>query len=90
MQQKEQGLTSYQEKTKVLRVLHQPFFDSVDTPNALFYPKMAYVPKGKSELHVSFWPSELKKEKDIYTEFVDRDTEPEDSERNLWFYRYKF
>ena len=31
---------------------------------------MAYRPSGKDELHVSFFPSELQKDKDIYTEFV--------------------
>ena len=62
-------LTS-KEKIAMLREKHQPVFDALDTPNALFYPKMAYRPYGKDELYVSFFVNELKREADIYTEFV--------------------
>jgi hypothetical protein len=31
--------------------------------HALYIPKMAYRPPGKDELHVSFFPSELEKNK---------------------------
>jgi len=76
------------EKIAALREKHQPAFNAYGLPNALFYPKMAYKPKGKDELYVSFWVSELRKGDDIYTEFVDREYNSEDPDRNLWLWRY--
>jgi hypothetical protein len=76
------------EKIAVLREKHQFTFDALDIPNALFYPKMAYRPHGKDELYVSFFANELKREADIYTEFVSRDYVSEDSNRTLWMWRY--
>ena len=71
-----------------LREHHQPVFDALDATNALFFPKMAYRPKDKNELYLSFFPSELKRGYDIYTEFVSREYEPEDQERTLWKWRF--
>ena len=73
-------------KTKVaeLREKHQPVFDALNIPDAYFYPKLAYRPKGKDELHVSLFPSELRKGTDFYTEFVSGEFVPQDSERTLW------
>lgn len=76
------------EKIAVLREKHQFTFDALEIPNALFYPKMAYRPYGKDELYVSFFANELKREGDIYTEFVSRDYISEDSNRTLWMWRY--
>ena len=50
-------------------------------------PKMAYRPSGKDDLHISFFPSELEKGEDIYTEFVSIDYDSEDPLRTL--YKYK-
>jgi len=79
---------STKEKIAVLREKHQFIFDTLDIPNALFYPKMAYRPHGKDELYVSFFANELKREGDIYTVFVSRDYMSEDSNRTLWMWRY--
>lgn len=49
-----------------------------------FIPKMAYIPKAGEERVISFFPSEIMGGQDIYTEFVSRSLEPEDSERRLW------
>lgn len=76
------------EKIRLLREKHQPYFDHSQISEALFYPKMAYRPKGKDELYISFWPSELKKGADIYTEFVDRDYNSEDISRSLYRWMY--
>jgi hypothetical protein len=76
------------EKIAALREKHQPIFNAYAVSNALFYPKMVYKPKGKDELYVSFWASELRKGDNIYTEFVDREYNSEDIERNLWLWRY--
>ena len=49
---------------------------------------MAYRPSGKDELHVSFFPSELEKEEDVYTEFVSIDYVSEDPKRSLYLLHY--
>ena len=49
---------------------------------------MAYRPSGKDELHVSFFPSEMEKEEDIYTEFVSIDYVSEDPKRTLYLLPY--
>jgi hypothetical protein len=83
-------ITTEERKKRIadLRLKHQPIFDSLGIPDALFFPKMAYFPKGGDEKVLSFFPSELKKGYDIYTEFVSRDYEAEDAERTLWKWSY--
>lgn len=71
-----------------LREKHQPILDRLGVPKALFYPKMAYKPKGKSELFITFFTNELKKRSDIFTEFVSRDYDPEDEDRSLFLWRF--
>jgi len=45
-----------------------------------------------NELHVGFFQSEVKKGRDIYTEFTSIDIEPEDPERILykWIFNYHY
>tara|TARA_Y100000592_G_scaffold25454_2_gene40098 strand:+ start:3575 stop:4099 length:525 start_codon:yes stop_codon:yes gene_type:complete len=80
------GVTPAERKERVqnLRQLHQPYFDKVGISDALFIPKMAYRPQGKDELYISFFPSELENECDIYTEFVSIDYVSEDPKRTLY------
>ena len=80
------GLTPTERKAKVakLREEHENYFQTMGIINALYIPKMAYRPSGKDELHVSFFPSELQKERDIYTEFVSIDYDTEDPKRTLY------
>ena len=84
------GLTPTERKAKVakLREEHEDYFQKEGKINALYIPKMAYRPSGKDELHVSFFPSELQKEKDIYTEFVSIDYDTEDPKRTLYFLKH--
>jgi hypothetical protein len=79
---------STKEKIALLKEKHQPIIDALGLNNIYFYPKIAYRPHGKNELYVSFFPSELSKGTDVYTEFVSRDYVPEDSSRTLWMWRY--
>lgn len=79
---------SSKEKIALLREKHQAIFDALNLSNPLFFPKMAYRPSGKDELYISFFASELKREGDIFTEFVGRDYVPEDGNRTLWMWRY--
>jgi hypothetical protein len=84
------GLTPQQRKEKVLnlKTMHEDYFQTEGKINALYIPKMAYRPSGKDELHVSFFPSELEKESDIYTEFVSIDYDSEDPKRTLYLLHY--
>ena len=84
------GLTPEQRKIKVakLKEEHEDYFQTEGKINALYIPKMAYRPTGKDDLHVSFFPSELEKNEDIYTEFVSIDYESEDPKRTLYLVKY--
>tara|TARA_Y100001973_G_C4971832_1_gene220003 strand:+ start:69 stop:533 length:465 start_codon:yes stop_codon:yes gene_type:complete len=79
-------MTPQERKAKVqeLRKEHEDYFQTVGNINALYIPKMAYRPSGKDELHVSFFPSELQKNRDIYTEFVSIEYDSEDPKRTLY------
>ena len=68
--------------------MHEDYFQTEGKINAQYIPKMAYRPKGKDELHVSFFPSELDKDEDIYTEFVSIDYDSEDPKRTLYLHKY--
>jgi len=83
-------MTPEQRKEKVaeLKVMHQKYFDENNISESTFIPKMAYRPYGKDELHVSFFPSELERNKDIYTEFVSIDYNSEDPKRTLYLHKY--
>ena len=74
-------------KVKKLRETHQAWFNDNKLTDALYIPKMAYRPPGKDELHVSFFPSELEKDEDVYTEFVSIDYESEDPKRTLYLHK---
>lgn len=71
-----------------LRVFHEKAFADINVPDGLFIPRMAYKPKDHNEVSVSFFASELKNEKDIYTEFVSREFISEDPDRVLWKWKY--
>jgi hypothetical protein len=71
-----------------LKEEHEDYFQTIGNTNALYIPKMAYRPSGKDELYVSFFPSELEKGKDIYTEFVSIQYESEDPKRTLYLVKH--
>ena len=87
---KKSPMTPAERKSKVaeLRKEHEDYFKKNNLEDALYIPKMAFRPSGKDELHVSFFPSELKKEQDIYTEFVSMDYECEDPKRTLYYIKF--
>ena len=72
-----------QEKTEELIKYHDWKFKMIQEDNPLFIPKCAYFPKGKNEMHIGFFASEMRKGRDIYTEFTSIDLEPEDPNRQL-------
>ena len=76
------------EKIRKLRDYHQVTLDHHGVPEGMFIPKMAYRPIGKSDLHISFFASEMNKGEDIYLEFTSKELIPEDPQRRL--YRWNF
>ena len=84
---KEPVAKTNREKIADLRVKHQPLFDNLGNKDALFYPKMAYL-NSKGEKIISFFPSEIGRNEDIYTEFVSRDYVSEDPERTLYKWKH--
>jgi len=83
-------MTPTERKAKVskLREEHEDYFQKSGNTNALYIPKMAYRPSGKDDLHVSFFPSELEKKEDVYTEFVSIEYDSEDPKRTLYLHKY--
>jgi hypothetical protein len=81
------GTAERKEKIAKLKEEHENYFKEMGIENPLYIPKMAYRPSGKDELYISFFPSELEKEKDIYTEFVSINYDSEDPKRTLYLYR---
>jgi hypothetical protein len=76
------------DKVAELRKHHELLLDAIGQPDALFQPKLAYIPKGKTEAHVSFFLGDFKKKQDIYIEFASRDLEVEDPSRTLWLWQF--
>ena len=87
---KKKSMTPQERKAKVfeLRKEHEDYFQKDGNINALYIPKMAYRPSGKDELHVSFFPSEFQKGRDIYTEFVSIEYDSEDPKRTLYLLKH--
>ena len=76
------------EKLKRLREFHQPALDALGVSDAVFMPKMAYKPYGKTEKYIAFFMSEINKGCDVYVEFCSKDHDPEYDDRGL--YQWKF
>lgn len=75
-------------RTKELRLKHQIVFDSLNVPDPIFVPKMAYKePLAGGQLVMGFFESELSACTDIYTEMVSFNMDPEDPIRTLYKYR---
>ena len=83
-------MTPQERKTKVEELLqeHKDYFHTNNIDNPAYIPKMAYRPSGKDGLHVSFFPSELENNQDIYTEFVSIEYETEDPKRTLYLLKH--
>ena len=77
-------------KAQQMRQSYQAYFDSIGEPDALFIPKPPYVVKDSSitEKAVTFWESELKKERDVYIEFCNFDNDRVDDTLTLYRWNY--
>lgn len=72
------------EATAELRKKHQPVFEALGIPDAIFIPKMAHHVKDLEGIHMGFFESELKHGQDVYTEMVSMQMESEDVDRRLF------
>lgn len=83
-------MTPAERKQKIakLKEQHEDYFQTNGIINVAYIPKMAYRPSGKDELHVSFFPSELERNEDIYTEFVSIEYDSEDPKRTLYLHKH--
>lgn len=78
-------------KAKEMRRTYQAYFDSIGEPDALFIPKPPYFVKDSSnpdQKSVTFWESELKKERDVYIEFCNFDNDRVDETLTLYRWNY--
>ena len=73
-------------KIELLKLYHKKTFAKLGVKNPTFLPKMAYFDSG--ERVISFFPTEVEKGEDIYTEFVSRDYDSEDESRTLYKWKY--
>lgn len=73
-------------KIEILKSYHKKTFAKLGIKDPFFSPKMAYFDSG--ERVISFFPSEIEKGEDIFTEFVSRDYESEDETRTLYKWKY--
>lgn len=72
------------EATAELKSYHMPVFNSLKVSDPAFIPKMAHNVKGLNGLHMGFFKSELEEPRDIFTECVSMQMEPEDPQRTLY------
>lgn len=75
-------------RTAELRKKHQPLFDALGVPDAVFIPKMAHYVPDLEGLHMGFFESELDHGGDVYTEKVSKYIESEDETRTLYKITY--
>lgn len=82
------GNTDKREKLKNLRQFHQQTLDKLGVSDAVFIPKMAYIPYGKTEKYIAFFQSEINKGVDVFVEFCSKDNDPEYEDRGLYKWRF--
>jgi len=73
-------------KIEELKSYHKKTFAKLGIDNPFYSPKMAYIDRG--EKVISFFPSEIERGEDIFTEFVSRGYDSEDSKRTLYKWKY--
>jgi len=79
---------SRKEKTEELLRKHEPLFKILKINDPLFILKNAYFISGKKGRFIQLFESEVSKEKDIYTEFVNKELAPDLTDRPLFKLKY--
>lgn len=76
------------ENLKKLKEFHKNTMGELGVSDYSLIPKLAYRPSGKTDLHISFFYSEISKGQDVYVEFTDRNNVPEDPDRTLYLWKF--
>ena len=76
-------MSTRQENQKILMATHLPTFKRLKITDPYFIAKSAWAPPGEP-LRLQIFPSELSREKDIYTEFSDFQGVSEDTTHTLY------
>jgi len=76
------------ENLKKIKDFHKATLDKLGVTDYSLLGKLAYKPTGKTDIHVSFFHSEISKGHDVYLEFTDRNNVPEDPERTLYLLKF--
>ena len=76
------------ENLKKIKEFHKGTLTELGVIDYSLLPKLAYKPSDKTELHVSFFYSEISKGQDVYLEFTDRNNVPEDPDRTLYLWKF--
>jgi hypothetical protein len=79
---------SRKEKTDDLMKKHLPLFKVLKVVDPFFTLKSAYFISGKKGRYIQLFESELTKNKDVYTEFVNKDLVPDLDDRPLFKLTY--
>jgi hypothetical protein len=82
------NLEERKENLKKIKEFHKATLVNAGVSDYSLIPKLAYRPSGKTELHISFFYSEISKGQDVYVEFTDRNNVPEDPERTLYLWKF--
>jgi len=76
------------ENLKLIKDFHSKAMLENGDADSIIIPKMAYRPTGKTEVHISFFHSEISRGQDLFIEFTNRDNVPEDINRTLYLWRF--
>jgi hypothetical protein len=76
------------EKTEELMKAHLPVFRKLKVADPFFTLKSAYFISGKKGKYIQLFESEMGRDKDIYTEFVNKELVPDSEERPLFKLTY--
>lgn len=76
------------EKTEELMKAHLPVFRKLKVADPFFTLKSAYFISGKKGKYIQLFESEMGRDKDIYTEFVNKELVPDSSDRPLFVLTY--
>jgi len=87
IKKKQNEVMDKRQKIAELLKHHMEAFSKLKVANPLFFPKMAYR-HSNGDMVISFFPSEIERGEDIYTEFVSRNYDSEDDTRTLYKWEY--
>lgn len=76
------------ENLRLIKDFHSKAMLEHGDADSIIIPKLAYRPTGKTDVHISFFHSEISRGQDLFIEFSNRDNVPEDINRTLYLWRF--